>query len=160
MSNQLSYNLTRISLAFVYLYFGVLKFFDGCSPAEVLAGQTIHLMTLRCVTPGLALLLLAVFETVLGLLLLTNRLPRTTFVLFLIHMAGTFSPLILMPDSAFNGSPMMPTLVGQYILKNVVYVAAVSAVFAPVIFGQEASHATRARQSEPFEDKFGAAVRL
>ncbi len=147
MPNQLHYHVTRISLAFVYLYFGILKFFDGYSPAEALAGQTIHLMTLRFVSPGSALLLLAVFETLLGLLLLTNRLPKTAFILFLVHMAGTFSPLMLMPDAAFNGSPFMPTLVGQYILKNVVYVVAVTAVFAPVLFGQKETPAELAPHS-------------
>ena len=49
-------------------------------------------------------------------------------------MAGTFTPLVLLPDVAFNGNPLMPTLVGQYIWKNIVYVSAVSAVFAPVLF--------------------------
>ncbi len=139
MSSKVAYHLTRISLAFVYLYFGILKFFDGCSPAESLAGQTIHLMTFEAISAQAALGLLAIFETLLGLLLLTNQLPRTAFVLFWIHMIGTFSPLILMPDVAFNGSPLMPTLVGQYILKNVVYVSAVTAVFAPVLFGESKS---------------------
>ncbi|MCP4097913.1 MAG: DoxX family membrane protein [Planctomycetaceae bacterium] len=139
MSNKLAYHLTRMSLAFVYLYFGVLKFFDGCSPAESLAGQTIHLMTLKIVSAEFALIVLAVFETALGLLLLTDWFPRTAFVMFLIHMVGTFSPLILMPDVTFNGSPLMPTLVGQYIVKNVVYVAAVTAVYAPVLFGKKES---------------------
>ena len=133
---NLAYHITRITLACVYLYFGSLKFFDGCSPAESLAGETIHLMSFKLLSAEFALLSLAIFETVLGLLLLSNYVPKTAFFLFLFHMLGTFTPLILLPEVAFNGSPLMPTLVGQYIWKNVVYVSAVSAVFAPVVFAR------------------------
>ena len=135
--NKLAYHVTRLTLAFVYLYFGVLKFFDGCSPAELLAGQTIHLMTFEQLSPEIALRCLAVFETTLGILLLADRFPKTTFILFLGHMVGTFTPLVLLPEVVFNGSPFMPTLVGQYIWKNVVYVAAVTAVFVPEIFAEK-----------------------
>ena len=132
--NKYAYHATRISLAFVYFYFGVLKFFDGCSPAESLAGETIHIMFMELFSAESALQALAIFESALGILFLSNKLPKVAFLLFLAHMAGTFTPLILLPEVAFNGSPLMPTLVGQYIWKNVVYVAAVSAVFAPIVF--------------------------
>lgn len=135
--NNLAYNTTRITLACVYLYFGSLKFFDGCSPAESLAGETVHLLSFKFLSAECALQSLAVFETVLGLLLLCNCIPKVAFILFLVHMLGTFAPLLLLPNVAFNGNPLMPTLVGQYIWKNIVYVSAVSAVFGPVVFAKK-----------------------
>ena len=133
-NSRLAYHAIRISLGLVYLFFGMLKFFDGVSPAEFLAGETIHLLSFSILPANVALKILAVGETSIGLLFLTNRLPRTAFFLFLAHMAGTFTPFIVLPDLAINGTTLAPTLIGQYILKNVVYVVAVSAVFVPVLF--------------------------
>ena len=38
-------SLLRITVGIVYLWFGALKFFQGLSPAEQLAMQTIHELT-------------------------------------------------------------------------------------------------------------------
>jgi uncharacterized membrane protein YkgB len=37
--------LLRVSLGVVFLWFGVLKFFPGLSPAQSLAARTIHTLT-------------------------------------------------------------------------------------------------------------------
>lgn len=131
---QLAYHAVRISLALVYLFFGILKFFDGVSPAEFLAGETIHLLSFQLLPATVGLKILAVSETGLGIMLLFNWFPRTAFLLFLAHMAGTFTPFLVLPDLTFEGTTLAPTLIGQYILKNVVYVVAVSVVFLPVLF--------------------------
>ena len=132
--NKLAYHIIRVALALLYLYFGVLKYFEGCSPVEELAGQTIHVISFQSISPRVALLGLAVFESLLGVLLLVDRFRKVALVLFLGHMAGTFLPLVVLPSMVFNGSPFVPTLAGQYIWKNVVFVAAVSTVFVPVAF--------------------------
>ena len=145
---RLAYHAVRISLGLVYLFFGVLKFFDGVSPAEFLAGQTIHLLSLELLPASVALKILAVGETTLGIMLLFNMLPRTAYFLFLAHMAGTFTPFLVLPELAFNGASFAPTLIGQYILKNVVYVVAVSVVFVPVLFSGTGKYAYFSRLFE------------
>jgi len=42
----------------------------------------------------------------------------------MIQMAGTFLPLVLLPSVVYEGSVVRLTLEGQYIVKNVVLIAA------------------------------------
>ena len=40
-------------------------------------------------------------------------------------MGGTFLPLIILPDITFQDSnPLLPTLEGQYIIKNIIIISA------------------------------------
>ena len=43
--------LLRLSVGIVFLWFGVLKFFPGLSPAEGLAARTISTLTLGIIPP-------------------------------------------------------------------------------------------------------------
>ncbi|MZH02780.1 MAG: hypothetical protein F3745_05115 [Nitrospinae bacterium] len=53
--------------------------------------------------------------------------------MFSIHMAGTFLPLFIIPEVVFKVAPFVPTTEGQYILKNIVFIAAGWAVLYPQI---------------------------
>lgn len=114
----------RISIGIIYLWFGSLKYFPGVSPAEELAKETIHLLTFGLISPELSLLLLAIWETVIGILLISGLFWRFTFWLVLIHMICTFTPLALLPHLSFSQMPFSLTLVGQYIIKNIVIISA------------------------------------
>jgi uncharacterized membrane protein YphA (DoxX/SURF4 family) len=107
----------RVALGIVFLWFGVLKFFPGLSPAQELATKTMSLLTL-----GLALL--ASLECAIGLGLISGKLVRLTLLLLAFQMVGAASPLLLFPDEAFTRFPFAPTLEGQYIIKNMVFVSA------------------------------------
>lgn len=128
------FHLLRISLGLIYFHFGILKFFPDLSPAELLAGQTIMRLTSGFVDAHQAMFWLAVLECGLGLCLLFNVFMRTAFVLFLLHMVGTFAPLFVLPELTFKIAPLAPTMEGQYILKNIVFVAAGLAVLGPCLF--------------------------
>lgn len=132
-------NLLRISLGIIYLHFGYLKFYPELSPAESLASQTIVELSGHLLDASTSLWLLAIFETAIGLGFLFNVMPRTVFVLFTLHMIGTFTPLILLTDSAYTIAPLAPTLEGQYILKNIVFLAAGWSVLMPDAFGASTS---------------------
>jgi uncharacterized membrane protein YphA (DoxX/SURF4 family) len=116
--------LLRVSLGLVFLWFGVLKFFSGLSPAEDLATRTITRLTLGIVPASAALLLLATLETAIGVGLITGRALRATLLLLVFQMIGTATPLLLFPAEVFAVFPYAPTLEGQYIIKNVVLVSA------------------------------------
>lgn len=122
-------DLLRLSVGIIYLWFGVLKFSPELSPAEELAKNTISLLTYGLISDPVAYLILAVWETVIGLFLIFNFCLRFTVVLALIHMIGTFVPLILISDITFNELPWSLTLVGQYIMKNLVVVSALISIF-------------------------------
>lgn len=130
----LSYHFMRIALGFVYFHFGILKFFPDLSPAELLAGQTIMRLTGGLLSASDALFILAIMEVALGVALILNVWMRLAFVVFVFHMIGTFSPIFVLPELAFKIFPFAPTLEGQYILKNVVFVVAGWALLAPHLF--------------------------
>ncbi len=116
--------ILRVGLGVIFLWFGVLKFFPNLSPAEELATKTIQTLTFGIVQPDLALPLLAALETLIGLGLITGKFMRITLLLLLFQMLGTVTPLVLFPSQTFTQFPYAPTLEGQYIIKNVVLVAA------------------------------------
>jgi len=116
--------LLRIALGIVFFWFGVLKFFPGLSPAETLAARTIETMTFGVIKPNVALPILATWETLIGLGLLTGKYMRVTLLLLFAQMLGTITPLFFFPLETFVRVPYAPTLEGQYIIKNLVLVAA------------------------------------
>jgi putative oxidoreductase len=112
--------LVRISLGFVFLAFGLLKFFPGVSPAEAIAIRTTDALTLGIVEGDLARLFVAAMETAIGLSLLTGRYLRIGVGLLGIAMVGVLSPLVLFPGDLFSREFNAPTLEGQYVVKDIV----------------------------------------
>lgn len=130
----------RYALGLVYFHFGVLKFFPDLSPAEMLATQTVMSVTLHWLDANTALWYLAILECSIGLGLIFNVVPRITFVLFIAHMIGTFMPLFVLPEFTFKIAPFAPNVEGQYILKNIVFVAAGWTVLLPYVFPRRIAH--------------------
>jgi uncharacterized membrane protein YkgB len=128
--------LTRVALGVVFLWFGAIKFVPGWSPAADLAARTIERITLGVVTPDIGLPLLAVWESLIGIGLLLGRFLRLTLLLLFVQMPGTMLPLILFPSETFAAFPHSPTMEGQYIIKNLVLIAAAIVVGATVRGGE------------------------
>ena len=127
-----SVQFLRLSLGTVFFWFGVLKFFPGMSPAQELATRTIHVLTFGLVPAHITIMVLASWECVIGLGLLTNKFMRATLFLLFVQMLGTLTPLFLFPSDAFQHVPYSPTLEGQYIIKNLVLISAGIAIGATV----------------------------
>jgi hypothetical protein len=121
----------RLAAGTVYFYFGFLKFFPDLSPAELLAGQTIMRLSHNMVDAQTALFYLAILECSIGLSFLFNAFMRYLFFVFLFHQASTFLPLFIFPEITFKIFPFAPTLEGQYIMKNLISVAAGWTVMLP-----------------------------
>ena len=128
--------ILRMALAIVYLWFGVLKFFPGLSPAEELAGRTIQTLSGGAIPPEVALPVLATWEVVIGIGLLLGRWMRAVLFLLFVQMLGTITPLVLFPNETWMQFPISPTLEGQYIIKNVVLVSAAIVLGATVRGGE------------------------
>jgi uncharacterized membrane protein YphA (DoxX/SURF4 family) len=126
----------RIGLGIVFFWFGVLKFFPGLSPAEDLAAHTIETLSGGLVQPAVSLPVLATWECLIGLGLLTGRFLRPTLALLMLQMAGTITPLFLFPSETWIHFPYSPTLEGQYIIKNVVLIGAARVVGGTVRGGR------------------------
>jgi uncharacterized membrane protein YkgB len=138
--------LLRISIGIVFLWFGVLKFFPGMSPAQDLAAETISLLTFGLIQPSVSLPTLALWETVIGIGLITGLYMRVTLLLLFGQMLGTITPLFLFPDASFTNFPFAPTLEGQYILKNIVIVSAGIVIGATVRGGDLIADAEAIKQ--------------
>ena len=126
-----SLEAVRLTLGYIYLHFGALKFFPDLSPAEVLASYTTMKLAGFQLDADTALFWVAVMECLIGLGFLLRVCMRLAGVLFLLHMAGTLLPLFILPEFAFKFFPFAPTTEGQYILKNLVLIAAGWALVAP-----------------------------
>jgi uncharacterized membrane protein YphA (DoxX/SURF4 family) len=125
-----SIDALRISLGLVFLGFGVLKFFPGLSPAAELASRTVTALTLGVLPGWAALLLTASMECAVGVALLTGRFLRTGLAVLGVALLGILSPLALFTPDLF---PAGPTLEGQYVLKDIVLVAAGMVVAAKAL---------------------------
>jgi len=114
----------RISLGLVFFWFGILKFFPGLSPAQDLAARTIAIITFGSIPTAISVLLLAVWECLIGLGLIFGVFMRATLLLLFLQMLGTITPVFFFPHEVFTQIPYAPTLEGQYIIKNLVLISA------------------------------------
>ncbi|WP_228988840.1 DoxX family protein [Streptomyces sp. DH8] len=120
---RISPTVLRVCIGLIFCWFGVLKFFPGASAAEDFAIGAMTELTLGLIPAPVCLLLLAVLETGIGLALLTGILLRWALAAFFLHMAGVLLSLFVLPDAAWHAAAV-PTLEGQYVVKNIVLVAA------------------------------------
>ena len=123
-----SVDVLRISMGLVFLGFGFLKFLPGVSPAAGLVEATIDVMTGGLVPHVVGLVATAVLECLIGLSLLTGRYMRLMVYLLAGELLGILSPVVLLPGRLFAGPGHMPTLEGQYVLKDLILVAAAMVV--------------------------------
>jgi putative oxidoreductase len=122
-----SIDVLRVSVGLVFLGFGALKFFPGVSPAQDLAIRTLEKLSLGVLSGGAALLTVAIAECFVGITLVTGKLLRAGLVVLAGSMVGILSPLVLFFTDLFPGAP---TLEAQYVLKDIVLVAAALVIAA------------------------------
>ncbi len=119
--------LARVAFFIIFFWFGFLKLI-GVSPAgdlaEALTAKTIGLDWFELSFKTLALL-----ECVIGILFLIPKAVRIVIPLLFVHLLVVCSPLVFVPELTWQ-SFMVPTLEGQYIIKNVAIVALAFGVVA------------------------------
>lgn len=116
-------DVLRTALGVVFLWFGALKLIGGASPAKDLAVRTTARLGAGRVPAGVRLRAVGTLEVAIGLGLLTGRFLRLTLALFGFQMTAAMLPLALFPREMFR-RPWQPTLEGQYVIKNLVLIAA------------------------------------
>ena len=109
----------RIALGIVFLWFGGLKLF-GVSPVAELVARTLPFLPADVAVRGVGAL-----EVVIAFGLVTGWAIRVTMLLFFAQMAGTFLILVLEPGLSFqHGNPLLLTVMGEFVVKNLVLVTA------------------------------------
>jgi uncharacterized membrane protein YkgB len=109
----------RIALAIVFLWFGALKVLDR-SPVKDIVQETVFFL------PGEPFFFaLGLVELAIGVGFLIPVALRATLVLFWAQMAGTFLTLVVLPDRSFqSGNPLLLDVLGEFVVKNLVLIAA------------------------------------
>ncbi|MFX4284874.1 doxx family protein [Aliarcobacter butzleri] len=119
---QNTIKLMQLSLGIIFVWYGMLKFFPTLSPAEDLAIRTIDIMFFHLIDGSLSIKLLAILEVAIGIGFLSGYYTKLVTIIFLGHMLCTFAPLFILPELSFTHAPYAFTLVGQYIVKNIVFI--------------------------------------
>ena len=118
----------RVALFVVFFCFGILKVF-GASPANPLVGALLS-TTMPFLDFEQFIVFFGFYEMVIGVSFLIPKMVRVSILLLGLHMVTTLMPLVFLPAIAWT-KPLIPTLEGQYIIKNVVIIAlAISIVSA------------------------------
>jgi uncharacterized membrane protein YkgB len=109
----------RFALALVFIWFGALKII-GRSPVEDLVADMVYWLPAEGFVR-----VLGVWEVIVGIGLLIPIALRITLLLFFVQMAGTFLVLIVGYDESFqDGNPLLLTVLGEFVIKNLVLIAA------------------------------------
>ncbi len=122
---KISMPIAHTAIFIVFFWFGILKVF-GTSPANPLVSDLLH-KTLPFITFDQFIVLFGIYEMIIGITFLIPNLERLAIALLIPHMLMTTLPLFFLSASTWQ-APFVPTLEGQYIIKNVVIVALAIAV--------------------------------
>jgi len=133
-----SLTILRLALGVVFVWFGVLKLADASPVADLVADG------LAFLPDRAAVVLTGSVETLIGIGLLSGRFLRLTLLLFFGLLAGTFVPVILHPSIAYQrANPLALTVTGEFVVKNLVLIAAGLTVVAAVPKRHEPDSAAR-----------------
>jgi len=112
--------LIRIPLFVIFFWFGLLKVIE-LSPAQGLIIDTVYWMPF--LSPEDWVIVIGYWEMLIGLFFLAKKTTFYAMLLLFLQMSGTFMPLVLLPSVTFqNSNVLLPTLEGQYIIKNIIII--------------------------------------
>ena len=114
--------LVRIPIFIIFFWFGFLKIID-LSPAQQLVKDTVYWMPFLSAESWT--FVIGVWEVLIAICFLFKRTTLIAMILLFLQMSGTFLPLLILPEITFqNSNPFLPTLEGQYIIKNIIIITA------------------------------------
>jgi uncharacterized membrane protein YkgB len=111
-------------------------------------------ITVLRVALGIVFLWFGVLKLIPGLSPAEGLAGKTieTLTLGVVQLLGTLTPLLLFPDEAWVRFPFVPTLEGQYIIKNLVLIAAAMVIGATVRGGRLIAEPSPQTVGVPVED--------
>ena len=106
----------------IFFWFGFLKIVN-LSPAQNLVIDTVFWMPFLSAENWTVVI--GFWEVLIAIFFLFKKTTLIAMILLFLQMTGTFLPLIILPEVTFqNSNPFLPTLEGQYIIKNIIIIAA------------------------------------
>ncbi|WP_051287332.1 DUF417 family protein [Algoriphagus mannitolivorans] len=119
MNNLLLFG--RISLFVIYFWFGILKVL-GLSPAEPLVHNLFDQILGTWMDFETFNRAFGVIECLIGIAWLIPQWTKIALAVLLAHMGATFLPVFFLPNDTWQNW-FTPTLVGQYIIKNLALIS-------------------------------------
>ncbi|NQZ75842.1 MAG: hypothetical protein HRT61_06970 [Ekhidna sp.] len=112
----------KLSFAIIFIWFGVLKPL-GLSAAIPIVKATVS--WLPVFEPKIWVNIIGWWEVLIGVLFLFKGTIRIAIFLLFLQMSGTFMPMIFLPEVVYqDGNLLLPTMEGQYIIKNIMIISA------------------------------------
>ncbi len=112
----------RISFAIIFFWFGILKPL-GLSSAIPIVEATVS--WLPFFEPNVWVHIIGWWELTIGVFFLFKKTTRIAIGLLFLQMSGTFMPLLFLPEVVYqNNNVFIPTMEGQYIIKNLMVISA------------------------------------
>ena len=143
----------RISIGIIFLWFGFIKYFPGLSPIEDLALRTTKVLTFNLFSDDAMAKGLATLECLIGIGLITGKFLRATLLLLLLQLIGAISPVFIFTSEVFKIIPIVPTLTGQYIIKDIVLISAGILIGGTVRGGKMIADPEVAEKAKKVENK-------
>jgi uncharacterized membrane protein YkgB len=110
----------RISIFIIFFYFGLLKVLN-LSPASSLVEALLN-KTLFFIPFDFFLKFFGLFEMFIGILFIIPKIERIAIFFLILHMIIVALPLFLLPQITWQKF-LVPTLEGQYIIKNLAIIS-------------------------------------
>ena len=120
--NKWGIPLIKFSFAIIFIWFGILKPF-GWSAAIPIVKSTVS--WLPFFEPKTWVHIIGWWEVLIGILFLFKGTVRIAIFLLFLQMSGTFMPMVFLPEVVYqDGNVFLPTMEGQYIIKNIMIISA------------------------------------
>lgn len=122
LNKKITFLLAHLALFVVFFWFGAIKL-TGLSPANDLVRELLVQIPIMNMWPFESfIVVLGLIEMLIAVLFLFKKTTTLAIIILIPHMFTTMLPLLLLPDLTWQ-SFLIPTLAGQYIIKNIVIVA-------------------------------------
>jgi uncharacterized membrane protein YkgB len=127
-TEYIAFIFAHLTFFIIFVWFGALKIL-GLSPATHLVLELFNKTLAPYFSFPYFIMLFGCFEVLIGILFIIPRMEKLAFTLLLVHMITIVAPLFMLPEITW-ASFMVPTLEGQYIIKNLLIIALAASIFA------------------------------
>jgi uncharacterized membrane protein YkgB len=141
---RISLPLLRLTIGIVFVWFGALKIGDS-TPVGDFVARTLPWFNRDFIVPALGW-----FEIAMGLAIIAGRLLTLVCAGLVAHLTGTFLSLVMQPEVTFQGgNPLMLTTEGEFVVKNIVFIAAALVIAARFHLEEREKEASPQPVAEP-----------
>lgn len=116
--HRVGHRVDRLAIGLLFIWFGSLKVLGFKSATSIIA-ETVYLGS-----PDLTARLLGGWEVAIGICLIAPGLARLGVALLAVRVPGTLMALLLKPEVCWTDTFLVPTIQGQYLIKDAILFAA------------------------------------